>query len=93
MRSPPEVTGPVNLGKPGEFTIYDLAKIVIDLTGSSSKIVHQPLPADYQRQRRPEITLAGDVLGWVPTITLETGLKRTIPYFESLLSSGVMTAV
>ena len=93
MRSPPEVTGPINLGNPGEFTIYDLAKIVIGLTGSSSKIVQQPLPADDPRQRRPEITLARDVLGWDPTIPLETGLKRTIPYFESLLSSGVMTTV
>ncbi|HEY9745312.1 MAG TPA: UDP-glucuronic acid decarboxylase family protein [Oculatellaceae cyanobacterium] len=79
-------TGPVNLGNPGEFTIMELAEKVIELTGSSSKIERLPLPPDDPTQRRPDITLAKQKLGWEPTIPLETGLKKTIAYFETELS-------
>ncbi|MBP2232958.1 UDP-glucuronate decarboxylase [Azospirillum agricola] len=82
MDTPPEVTGPVNLGNPGEFTMLELAEHVIRLTGSNSRIVHKPLPQDDPKQRRPDITKAKDLLGWEPTIPLEDGLERTIRYFR-----------
>lgn len=82
MDSPDEVTGPVNLGNPGEFTILELAQRVIDLTGSKSQIAHLPLPVNDPAQRRPDITLAGKLLGWQPTIPLDAGLRQTIPHFE-----------
>lgn len=85
MASGPEVTGPINLGNPGEFTMLELAEMVIRLTGSGSKIEHRPLPQDDPRQRRPDIGLAKNALGWEPSINLEEGLKRTINYFERLL--------
>jgi UDP-glucuronate decarboxylase len=85
MATPDEVTGPVNLGNPGEFTIAELAKAVIDMTGSRSRIVYRPLPEDDPKQRRPEISLAGEVLSWRPTIELSAGLARTIAYFDDLL--------
>ncbi len=91
MNSPEEVTGPINLGNPGEFTILELAGIVAELTGSRSKIVHRRLPQDDPRQRRPDISEAERLLGWRPTIALREGLERTIPYFEALLSEGRMT--
>jgi UDP-glucuronate decarboxylase len=84
MNSPDEVTGPVNLGNPVEFTILSLAEKVIELTGSSSKVVFQPLPSDDPLQRQPDISLAKDVLGWEPAMALEEGLKKTIAYFEEL---------
>ena len=87
MATPRAVVGPVNLGNPGEFTIYELAQKVIELTGSRSKIVHRPLPSDDPRQRRPDIGYAQEVLGWAPSVTLDQGLKRTIPYFDRLLAS------
>lgn len=87
MLSPQEVTGPVNLGNPGEFTIRELAEIVVDLTGSKSRLVHKPLPQDDPRQRQPDITLAKDLLDWKPTITLREGLQRTIAYFDRNLSA------
>jgi len=87
MASPSDVTGPVNLGNPGEFTILELAERVIALTGSGSRIVHRSLPEDDPKQRRPDITRASTVLGWEPKISLEDGLRRTIPYFERLLAS------
>ncbi len=90
MSSPDEVTGPLNLGNPGEFTILELARIVADLTGSRSKIVHRPLPQDDPRQRRPDISEAERLLGWRPSVALREGLERTIPYFEGLLSAGRM---
>ncbi len=80
MATGEEVTGPINLGNPGEFTIRELAESIIRLTGSRSKIVHRPLPADDPRRRRPDITLAKSVLQWEPTIDLEEGLQRTIAY-------------
>jgi len=80
-------TGPVNLGNPVEFTIRDLADIVIRMTGSRSKIVQRPLPSDDPRQRSPEISLAREKLGWEPRVPLEQGLSRTISYFEKKLSA------
>lgn len=87
MGTAPEVTGPINIGNPGEFTIRELAEAVIDLTGSKSKLVHRPLPPDDPRQRRPDITKAKAVLGWEPTIRLRDGLTRTIAYFDAYLAS------
>lgn len=87
MDSFDEVTGPLNLGKPGEFTILELAKKVIELSNSRSEIIFEPLPADDPRQRRPDITLAREVLGWEPKVELDEGLKKTIAYFDELLSS------
>ena len=86
MDTPDEVTGPVNIGNPGEFTILELASLIRELTGSSSRIVFRPLPSDAPRQRRPDIGLAGDLLGgWRPEIQLREGLARTIAYFESII--------
>jgi len=78
--------GPVNLGNPNEFTILELAEKVIQLTGSSSKIVHKPLPPDDPTQRRPSIDLARQRLDWNPTIQLEEGLRRTIDYLKSFIN-------
>lgn len=86
MDSPDTVTGPVNIGNPGEFTIRQLAEMVIELTGSASTIIEQPLPQDDPRQRRPDISQAQSVLGWNPTVPLRDGLTRTIAYFDALLS-------
>jgi len=77
-------TGPINLGNPKEFSILELAKKVIKLAGSSSKIVFKPLPEDDPMQRRPDITLAEEKLGWEPKVELEEGLKKTIEYFKSI---------
>jgi len=85
MESGSDVTGPINLGNPGEFTIRQLAELVIELTGSKSKIVTEPLPPDDPRQRRPDITLAKEKLGWEPRIPLREGLAKAIPYFEKVL--------
>jgi UDP-glucuronate decarboxylase len=85
MNSPDDFTGPVNLGNPVEFTILELARKVIALTGSESKIVFKPLPEDDPKQRKPDITLAKDVLGWQPEVFLEKGLKNTIEYFRNIL--------
>jgi UDP-glucuronate decarboxylase len=78
-----ETVGPVNIGNPGEFTMLELAQEVLRLTGSKSKIVHKPLPADDPKQRRPDITLAKKHLKWEPTIPLAEGLQRTIAYFKT----------
>ena len=85
MASPDDVTGPVNLGNPGEFTMIELAENVLELTGSSSKLVFEPLPSDDPKQRKPDITLAKEKLGWEPTVPLREGLKKTIEYFDGLL--------
>ena len=87
MESPDGVTGPINLGNPGEFTIKELAEHVIDLTGSSSKMINQPLPQDDPKQRQPNIARAKDTLDWEPTIALREGLAKTIPYFDNLLKT------
>ena len=86
MDSPEDVTGPVNLGNPDEFTMLELAEKVIALTGSKSRITHMSLPGDDPKQRRPDISLAGSLLGWKPEIMLEEGLKRTIEYFKGAIS-------
>jgi len=86
MESPDGMTGPINLGNPGEFTIKELAEAVIDLTGSKSKMVHKPLPQDDPRQRQPDITRAKTQLDWEPTIALRAGLGKTIAYFDELLA-------
>lgn len=78
-------TGPVNIGNPGEFTMLELAEKVIRLTGSTSRIIHEPLPSDDPAQRRPVIDLAKDKLGWQPTVNLDDGLERTIAYFREIL--------
>ena len=77
--------GPVNLGNPCETSILEFAERIITLTGSSSKIIFKPLPADDPRQRQPDITLAKEKLGWQPTVDLETGLKATINYFSGVV--------
>lgn len=86
MMNTEDFTGPVNIGNPGEFTMLELANKVIELTGSSSKIIHKPLPSDDPTQRRPVIDLAKEKLNWEPTIHLEEGLIKTIDYFKSVLS-------
>jgi UDP-glucuronate decarboxylase len=83
-----ETIGPMNIGNPGEFTIIELAEKVIAQTGSRSKIIHRPLPADDPKQRQPDITEARGVLGWEPKVALEEGLKPTIEYFDDLLRQG-----
>ena len=88
MATGPELTGPVNLGNPGEFTIRQLAELVIELTGSASQLVFMPLPADDPLQRQPDITLARGKLGWEPTVPLRQGLMQTIAYFDRLLTDG-----
>ena len=84
MNGPDSFVGPVNLGNPGEFTIKQLAELVIELTGTSSKLVYRDLPADDPMQRQPDITLAKKHLGWEPTVPLREGLARTIAYFKSV---------
>lgn len=85
MKSPDDFTGPVNLGNPVEFTILELAEKVIELTGSKSRIVFKPLPADDPRQRQPDITLAKERLNWQPAVPLTDGLRKTIEYFRLLI--------
>ena len=84
MNSRESFTGPVNVGNPNEFTIRELAEIVIELTGSSSKIIYQPLPADDPMQRQPDISLAKKELGWEPGVQLREGLAKTIEYFKTV---------
>ncbi|UZJ65424.1 SDR family oxidoreductase [Sphingobacterium sp. KU25419] len=84
MESPKEIIGPINMGNPNEFSIYELALKVIELTGSKSKIIFQPLPSDDPKQRKPNIDLAKSTLNWEPKIQLEEGLKKTIAYFKTL---------
>jgi UDP-glucuronate decarboxylase len=85
MATPEQVTGPVNIGNPVEFSMLELATLVIELTGSRSRIVHRPLPQDDPRQRQPDIALAEKLLSWKPRVELRDGLVRTIAYFEELL--------
>jgi UDP-glucuronate decarboxylase len=84
MDTPDEITGPVNLGNPAEFTILELARKIVRLSGSGSKIVYEPLPQDDPVRRRPDITLAGRLLGWEPRTDLESGLARAIDYFRAI---------
>ena len=88
MMNQDKIIGPVNIGNPGEFTMLELAKEVLDLTGSKSKIVYKPLPGDDPKMRRPNIELAKSALGWEPTIPLRQGLEKTIVYFDKLLKES-----
>ena len=85
MDTPEGFTGPVNIGNPSEFTMLELAELVIKLTGARSRLEFQPLPQDDPRQRKPDISLAGEKLGWQPKVPLEEGIRRTIDYFRQLL--------
>ena len=87
MATPEDVTGPVNLGMPQEFTIRELAELTVKLTNSNSKIVYRDLPADDPKQRKPDITLAKKLLDWEPTTPLAVGLQKTIEYFDDLLKT------
>ena len=86
MDTPNQITGPVNLGNPAEFSILEIAQTVLDLTGSRSRVVHRPLPQDDPKQRRPDISEADRIIGWRPTVHLKEGLSRTIAYFEEMLA-------
>ncbi|MEL6522305.1 MAG: UDP-glucuronic acid decarboxylase family protein [Pseudomonadota bacterium] len=88
MDSPADVTGPINLGNPHELTIRELAETIIDMTGSGSKLAFKELPQDDPMQRRPDITKARDHLGWEPKVAFEDGVKKTIAYFDKLLSGN-----
>ena len=88
MATGPEVTGPINIGNPHEIPVRELAERVITLTASHSRIVHRPLPMDDPLQRCPDITLAREVLGWCPTVDLETGMGRTVAYFRQMLAES-----
>lgn len=90
MGTSDEVTGPINIGNPGEFTMLQLAERVLALTGSSSKLVFRPLPQDDPKQRQPDITQAKSVLDWQPTIALDQGLEKTISYFDALLKEEAL---
>jgi UDP-glucuronate decarboxylase len=87
MESPDEVTGPINLGNPGEFTILELAEKVIALTSGRSRIIYKPLPADDPMQRQPDIARARRILDWQPTVPLDQGLERTVAYFRALVTA------
>jgi UDP-glucuronate decarboxylase len=86
MATPAEVTGPVNVGNPAEFTIMELATLVVSLVGSRSRIVHRPLPENDPQQRQPDISLAQELLDWKPHVPLKEGLAKTITFFERLLA-------
>jgi UDP-glucuronate decarboxylase len=92
MQTPEHVTGPINLGNPVEFTMRELAEIVLDLTGSSSRIVHEPLPIDDPKRRRPDISRADELLDWRPSTPLREGLTSTIAYFDRLLQNETANA-
>jgi UDP-glucuronate decarboxylase len=89
MRTNDEITGPINIGNPGEFTMIELARNILDLTNSKSELVFRPLPIDDPKQRKPDIRQAREVLGWEPKIHLREGLEKTITYFESQLVKEV----
>jgi UDP-glucuronate decarboxylase len=86
MATPPEVTGPINIGNPAEFTILELAETVLRLVGGRSKLIRMPLPQDDPKQRQPDISLAKQVLGWKPRVQIEDGLARTIKYFRDFFA-------
>jgi UDP-glucuronate decarboxylase len=88
METGPDVTGPMNLGNPNEFTILELAELVIALTGTKSKLIRMPLPGDDPKQRQPDISYARATLGWEPQVQLRQGLSQTIAYFDKLLTEG-----
>jgi UDP-glucuronate decarboxylase len=92
MATPTDVTGPVNIGNPTEFKIIELAQMTLDLVGSRSRLVRRPLPEDDPQQRQPDISLAGELLGWKPRVALKDGLMSTVAYFERLLSDPNLRA-
>jgi UDP-glucuronate decarboxylase len=92
MDSPPEVIGPINIGNTREFTILQLAEMIIEITGSRSEIVRKPLPGDDPRQRQPDIAKARAILGWEPTVEVREGMERTVAYFRALLAEEVPAA-
>ena len=92
MDTPANVTGPVNIGNPSEFTILELAQMVVALVGSRSKIVHRVLPENDPKQRQPDISLAQELLSWKPRVALKDGLTSTVEYFERLLSDNALRA-
>ncbi|HEY8617300.1 MAG TPA: UDP-glucuronic acid decarboxylase family protein [Phenylobacterium sp.] len=92
MATGDEITGPINLGNPGEFTMRQLADLVVEITGSKSQIEHRPLPQDDPKQRQPNIAKAKEILDWEPTIPLRQGLEKTVAYFDGLLKSDAELA-
>lgn len=93
MNSDDEVTGPINVGNPGEFTMLELAQTVLDVTGSKSRIELRPLPQDDPRQRRPDIDKARELLGWNPQVELKEGLSRTVEYFDRVMGAKKKVAL
>lgn len=91
MASDPSFTGPVNLGNPVEFSIGELAELIVEMTASQSPLIFKSLPQDDPRQRKPDITLAGKALQWAPKVSLEEGLRRTIDYFDKLFTKNILT--
>ncbi|MDR1857679.1 MAG: SDR family oxidoreductase [Desulfovibrio sp.] len=90
MEAPDDLTGPLNMGNPGEFSIGELATMVVEMTGSRSRIINEPLPKDDPKQRRPDISLAKSRLFWSPQVELAEGIGKTIAYFERMLASGAI---
>jgi UDP-glucuronate decarboxylase len=88
MNSADDITGPMNLGNPGEFTMLELAEKVRELAGSRSALARHPLPVDDPKQRQPDISLARKVMDWEPKVSLEEGLKKTIAYFDGLMTGA-----
>jgi len=93
METPPDVTGPVNVGNPTEFTMLELAQLVLEITAAKSKLVFEPLPSDDPKQRKPDISKAKAILGWEPETKLREGLVKTVAYFDKLLSEGATPAL
>jgi UDP-glucuronate decarboxylase len=93
METGKEITGPFNIGNPGEFTMLELAELTLKFTGSRSKMVFQPLPQDDPKRRRPDIDMARENLRWQPKVTLEDGLKETVEYFKQVLGVSVRSSV
>jgi UDP-glucuronate decarboxylase len=91
MDADDSITGPINLGNPNEFTIMQLAELVVEMTGSRSSIEKHPLPEDDPRQRQPDITRARQVLAWEPHVALKEGLKKTIAYFDDRMRRGLIS--
>ncbi|MGB7297943.1 MAG: UDP-glucuronic acid decarboxylase family protein [Burkholderiaceae bacterium] len=89
MEAPDDIIGPINLGNPGEFTIRQLAEKVVELSGSKSELVFEPLPADDPKQRQPDISKAKEHLNWKPVVDLDTGLSNTISYFKGMIQAGL----
>lgn len=88
MATPKEVTGPINMGNPREFTIREMAETILNMVGGNSKLIMMPLPQDDPKQRQPDISLAKKVVGWEPIVQLEDGLKKTIEYFRQIVNSN-----